>query len=359
MNNQLVHQLRQWHPQRNARQWVLGTVYRTEGPCYRKAGAMMLFNDLGQQFGMLSGGCLESDIQQQARRVMQSGRAVKLRYDGSDEDDLAFRLGIGCGGTVHILLQPVTPENGFLQLDRVLQALDRRGSGVYRQRIPTARGEVECRFEDLNTADRAVGDRHSELCDEGDASWLRTVIVPPPHLLVIGGGIDARPLVTLAHELGWQTSLWDPRPANARREFFMTADRIIDAAVETLPAYCREQAVDAAVLMSHNVGLDAAALRVLQDSPLRYLALLGPRNRRERVFDEAGVADERLTTPVSGPAGLDIGAELPESIALAILAECHARLQRRDGRPLSLGPSTGPQHSTSRSPVTSEQQDRT
>ncbi|NVK42811.1 MAG: XdhC family protein [Oceanospirillaceae bacterium] len=335
MNNQLVHLLRRWYPQRDTLEWVLGTVYRTEGPCYRKAGAMMLFDSLGQQYGMLSGGCLESDIQQQARRVMQSGKAMTLCYDGSDEDDLAFRLGIGCGGTVHILLQPITAGSGYLQLDQVLQSLEQRRSSAYYQRIPSADGAVESRFEQLNDPTPGAGNRLGAQVVEGSDTWLRTTIAPPPHLLVVGGGLDARPLVSLAHELGWQTSLWDPRPANGRREFFMTADRIIDNDVESLPAYCRQQVVDAAVLMSHNVGLDAAALRLLQDSPLRYLALLGPRNRRERVFEEAGVAEDRLTTPVSGPAGLDIGAELPESIALSILSECHAVLQQRDGRPLS------------------------
>lgn len=335
MNNQLVHLLRRWSPQRETLEWVLGTVYRTEGPCYRKAGAMMLFNSLGQQFGMLSGGCLESDIQQQARRVMQSGKAMTLCYDGSDEDDLAFQLGIGCGGTVHILLQPVTAANGFLQLDQVLDTLDRRQSGNYFQRIPDAGGDVESRFERLSDPTQTTGNRHSRLIDEGQETWLQTTIAPPPHLLIVGGGLDARPLVSLAHELGWHTSLWDPRPANGRREFFMTVDHILDGDAQSLSTHCRDQRVDATVLMSHNVGLDAAALRVLQDSPLRYLALLGPRSRRERVFEEAGVADERLTTPVSGPAGLDIGAELPESIALSILSECHAVLQQRDGRPLS------------------------
>ena len=76
MANQLLYVLTQWHPYRDACEWVLGTVYKTEGPCYRKSGAMMLFNGRGQQFGMLSGGCLEADIQRYARHVMLSGKAL-------------------------------------------------------------------------------------------------------------------------------------------------------------------------------------------------------------------------------------------------------------------------------------------
>ena len=74
MNNHLVQLLKKWHPERDTRLWVLATVYKTIGPSYRKAGAMMLFNDLGQHYGLLSGGCLEADIQRQAARVMRSKR---------------------------------------------------------------------------------------------------------------------------------------------------------------------------------------------------------------------------------------------------------------------------------------------
>ena len=80
MNNHLVQLLKKWHPERDTRLWVLATVYKTIGPSYRKAGAMMLFNDLGQHYGLLSGGCLEADIQRQAARVMRSKRSLTVCY---------------------------------------------------------------------------------------------------------------------------------------------------------------------------------------------------------------------------------------------------------------------------------------
>ncbi|MFC6672815.1 XdhC family protein [Marinobacterium aestuariivivens] len=177
--------------------------------------------------------------------------------------------------------------------------------------------------------------RPATLIREGDQQWLKTAIIPPPHLLLIGGGLDARPLVAMAHELGWQTSLWDPRPANARREHFMQAGLILDETVEALATYSQEQPVDAAVLMTHNIPLDAAALKSLQRAPLRYLALLGPASRRARVLEEAGLSEKTLDLPLAGPAGLDIGGELPESIALSILSECHAVLFQHSARPLN------------------------
>ncbi len=335
MANQLSHLLSHWYPNRRDRNWVLGTVYKTEGPCYRKAGAMMLFNDLGQQFGMLSGGCLESDIQKHAVRVMQEGRAITLRYDGNDEDDLSFRLGIGCGGIVHILLQPLTAENQYLMLDVVHQALKDRRLGCFYQRIPDRSGQVDGYFVTAAQPSESTGSHLATLVEKEGSHWLATPVFPPPHLLVAGGGVDARPLVAMAIELGWQVSLWDPRPANARREFFMGVDQILRSPDEELACFVRQHTVDAAVLMTHNMGLDSRALSALRSANLKYLAILGPQHRRNQVLEVAGVVESELGIPVAGPAGLDLGAKLPEDIALSILAECQACLNRRSGRSIS------------------------
>ncbi|MEJ2590824.1 MAG: XdhC family protein [Candidatus Thiodiazotropha sp.] len=332
MSNQLSHLLRQWQSARNDTEWVLGTVYKTEGPCYRKAGAMMLMNGLGQQFGLLSGGCLESDIQTHARQVMQSGEARTLRYDGNDEDDISYRLGIGCGGTVHILLQPLDAAHDHLDLDAVHSALRERRSGSYLQHIPNGSGAALSRFVETDGAAEAGGVRLEQR--EGD-TWLVTPILPDPHLLIVGGGLDAQPLAVMAGELGWEVTVCDPRPANARRECFLSADTLVRSQGLALADYARRNRVNAAVLMSHNMDIDADALTALQDVPLDYLALLGPARRRARVLEMAGLPVSRLPAALAGPAGLDIGAELPEGIALSILAECHAALKGRPGGSLS------------------------
>lgn len=337
MANQLSHLLNHWHAARDTTDWVLGTVYMTTGPCYRKAGAMMLMNGLGQQFGLLSGGCLESDILKHARRVMQSGKALTLRYDGSDEDDLSFQLGIGCGGTLHILLQPLDAAHDHLQLEAVHDALQARRNGVYYQRIPDASGDTESRFAgaDETTSARRMDVSLARLEQRDGAQWLVTPMVPPPHLLIVGGGVDARPLSAIAHELGWEVTVCDPRPANARREFFLTADTLLRSQGSELADYAHRCRVNAAILMSHNLAIDADALLALYHLPLDYLALLGPDKRRAQVLEAAGLQEAQLAIPMAGPAGLDIGAELPEGIALSILAECHARIKDRPARSLS------------------------
>ena len=332
MANHLLDLLRHWHAGRDAGGWVLGTVYATEGPSYRKAGAMMLFNDLGQQFGLLSGGCLEADIHRHARRALASEQALLLAYDGSDEDDLSFQLGIGCGGLVRILLQPVTAASDWLDLPALLAALEQRRGGHYRQRIL---GNAPPRARFVPGLQAGVLSPRGALTEDGEGTWLDTPVGRPLHLLVVGGGSDARPLVALASGLGWEVTLCDPRPANARWEYFPAAASILRCDPGELPAEALFPHVDAAVVMTHNLGLDARAMAALQGSSARYLALIGPARRRREVLELAGLPEQGLSIAVHGPAGLDLGAELPEGVALSILAECHGVVTGASLVPLS------------------------
>jgi len=349
ISNHLSHLLAKWYPNRDKVDWVLATIYDTHGPCYRKSGAMMLFNSQGEQFGMLSGGCLESDIAVNARKVMHTAQPVLLRYDGSDEDDLSFHLGIGCGGTVYIMLQQVNEQNDYLSLIQVYNALKQRVSGYYYQAIIDKNDDAQAYFAAEKITDiaatAAIVQRPQNNSDKANKSnnstnnWLATPIVPEPHLLVIGGGIDARPLVNMAKQLGWQVSLWDPRPANARKEYFSNVDHIIKGEAEVLTTFVAQKDVNAAILMSHNVAIDAQALRAIASTKLHYVALLGPVNRRQQVIAQAKVETQiehgSLPFIFAGPSGLNIGGTLPESIALSILAECHASLYKKNALSLS------------------------
>ncbi|WP_028022508.1 XdhC family protein [Enterovibrio calviensis] len=333
MSNHLLHILSQWYPEKDNAEWVLGTVFKTEGPCYRKAGAMMLFSSFGQQLGMLSGGCLESDIQRHAKKVMATGKAITQVYDSQDEDDLSFQLGIGCGGTVHVMLHPVSQDNGYLSLNTVYEHLLARESGHYFQHVPMASssaftGEDHAQFVVSQTPHKLRSDQEAigEQFMEGDQTWLKTYVQPPVHLLIAGGGFDARPLVNLAHQMGWHVTLWDPRPANARRDYFEHADNILRGSADTLTAYCNDHCVDAVVVMTHSVTLDAAVLTALTPTSIGYLALLGPVHRKEEVLSVVQVSSSQFPCKLHGPAGLNLGAALPEGIAISMLSECIATL---------------------------------
>ncbi|MGV6807820.1 MAG: XdhC family protein, partial [bacterium] len=294
MSNDLRSLLEQWFPQKDTHRWVLGAVYKVEGSAYRKPGAFMLFNDDGQQFGLLSGGCLEADLHRQAMKALALNKALAIRYDSSDEDDMTFKLGLGCGGIVDILLQPLSAENGHLQLGSVLNLLKSRKPFSFWQQLPDA--------NDATIAARIVESdvpAKSSIATFEGREWLATPIQPQPHLLVIGGGIDARPLVAIANQLGWETSVLDPRPANARREFFPQASRISSVDPADIAKENWLSSVDAVVVMSHSKDIDSRALGALSKCcddglTLKYIALIGPHHRRDEVLQKAGLSNDTL-----------------------------------------------------------------
>ncbi|WP_218312173.1 XdhC family protein [Alteromonas antoniana] len=319
MKHHLLHVLRHWQPRKDAHQWLLATVIDTEGSSYRKAGAMMLFNDSGEQLGVVSGGCLESDILHQARMCWESGRAKTVTYDMQEEGDIAWRLGIGCGGEVTLLLQPVTADADYLGLAQVLTLLESGQSLTYA--VETASSHPGARINDPSAEGR---------------NWFSHRITPPPALVILGGGVDARPVAQMANLLGWRVHVNDPRARYARAEDFsgcavtgISTDHLNDATWLT--------DANAVIVMHHQVTMDADALAYLAHSAvpqLRYLALLGPSHRCDKVLSEANIQPSSLPVELQSPAGLALGGELPESIALSMIAQAHAVLHDKSAVPL-------------------------
>ena len=328
MSLHFLHTLQQWFPLRHQHQWVLGAVTHTSGSVYRKTGALMLLSEEGHQLGLLSGGCLENDLLLQARKLLALGGSRTIVYDAADEDGIAWRLGIGCGGRAEMVLHPCTAATEFLRLDTVLTLLQQGSAAHYRLSISSARAAVTP--SEKNLALRVPGKREGE----GDSAYLDVLINPPPHLLVFGSGIDLIPLVTLAETLGWQVILVDHRLSPQKRARFSSGVQVHTVAAEELPADTLQRA-DAAVVAYHNMQLDGLALQALQKSSCRYVGLLGPQRRRDEVLVLAGLNPMDLKVPVAGPAGLALGGDLPESVALSMLAEAHAVLFGSTGKPLS------------------------
>jgi len=326
---------------------VLGTVYQTQRSAYRKPGAMMLFNSEGHRFGILSGGCVEAELHRHAMRVMLSQQAVTLCYDAEDEYDLLFKLGVGCGGALSILLQPITAANNYLHLETLRSRLAKGLDSHYCQRIPEdekATVVTEAKVLEIDAISpksevsllKQISTAKTLSKPIEDLSWLVTPIKPVTQLIVIGGGLDARPVVALAVTLGWVVTLCDPRPANARREHFPGAQTILRSSVDTLANNPMRERWDAAIVMSHQLETDARALLALQQaSGLKYLGLLGPLSRKQEVINTAGLQEKMLCLTIAGPAGLALGGDLPESIALSIVSECHAALHQVDASSIS------------------------
>jgi xanthine/CO dehydrogenase XdhC/CoxF family maturation factor len=332
MNNHINNLVNHWYPERHKVDWVLATVIRTEGSSYRKPGAMMLINALGQYFGLVSGGCLESDIMRKARQCLTTSENLLVTYDMREEHDLAWQLGIGCGGKVDILLQPISESNHWLELDKVYAWLnDRQGC---RYSIHTAS------IEPMNSAiiieSLSINDKnpHQRVNQETE-NTIELTLIPSPHLAVFGGGVDARPLVNMAFEMGWHVTLYDHRAGYARESDFPKVEHIVNTPYEELRTEGWLQNVDAAVVMGHNVVFDAKALALLQLSNADYIGLLGPTHRTEKVLSEAKLSFDSLSKPLANPIGLNLGGDLPESIALSILSEIHAFMHQTMGESIS------------------------
>lgn len=324
-SNSLHDMLKQWYPLRDSSDWVMGTIYKTAGSSYRKPGAMMMLSSSSMHLGLLSGGCLESDIILQAKKAMFLNEPILVRYDGTDEDDLSYRLGIGCGGVVDIIFQSVNSNNQYLQLDTLHNALRHRHAAVYRQQICSAtRAHNTCSYQ--TQAKSKFNTNHSKIISIDNKPYLENYFYPRPHLLVCGGSFDARSLVSIASQLGWEVSVWDPRPANARHEHFGSADNILKAKELDFSAYVNNKSVDAIVVMTHNIDLDASVLRQTIDSNVGYIGVLGPLHRKEHLIEHAKLTHSPNIKKLQGPIGIEIGAQLPETIALSVLAQIHQQL---------------------------------
>lgn len=352
---------------------AIATVVQTEGAAYRRPGARMLITASGQMVGGISGGCLEADVFERAQPLMLEDGAVKLvRYDTRPDEDLLWGLGTGCKGVVDVLIESLSTELAKSQVDFIAQCLALRQAGVIATVFYTEGksgfqvGDRFCWSEDRRLAnkmadsrqiapvladlDRVFAARKNQVISYEDENGLAKVffeiIHPPMPLLVFGGGYDAIPLVELAKYLGWDVTVIDPRPAYANRDRFPLVDRVIAGHPPELLAQINLTPSSGAVVMTHHYHHDKAFLSDLISSPLFYLGVLGQKQRTQQLLADIE-AEGILFNPqqihkLYYPVGLDIGAETPEEIALAIVAEIQAVLANRSGSCLRDRP--GPIH---------------
>lgn len=348
---------------RAGRMAALASVVDSRGSTYRRIGAHMLMTEDAQVTGAISGGCLERDVRRHAMWVMQTGVPKHLVFDStSDDDDAEDVFALGCNGIVEVLVERLLPNDvtmGFLaacvsgRRSGVLATVIASGAGAA---VPTGSrllwraGEEPLALGIEATEQiRVLADAARSVLASGISSTrtLHTAAGPvtvcfefvdaPLQLAIFGGGYDAVPVAALAKAVGAKVIVVDTRPGHATRTRFPTVDQLLvarpRAAVEAL-------ALDGnslAVVMNHNYRQDLEALEVLLPTPIRYLGVLGPKHRTARLLAE--VRGKGLSaTPtqlarVYGPVGLDLGAETPEEVALAIVAEMKAALAGRRGGP--------------------------
>ncbi|WP_460621048.1 XdhC family protein [Hymenobacter tenuis] len=341
---------------------ALASVVDVAGSAYRRPGARMLVTDEGQLTGAISGGCLEGDARQRARRTIQQGKPSLVTYDSTDpDDDLQFGAALGCQGVVQILLEPLNfqdPNNPVELLRRWSDGKEEVAVVATIFSVPGPSAEVRVGERLLLTGnDAALGtlpvqtalyplilaDARAALAARqpatrryatatGTVHVSLEILRPPVRLTVYGAGNDVQPLVRAAAGLGWRVQVVDGRPAQAQSARFPEADVVRVLSLAQVP----DEPYDGsfALLMTHNYYYDLAVLRhLLPDATTTYIGLLGPRKKYERLLDDLHQhtpnAAEQLKGRIHSPVGLNLGAETPEEIALSIVAEIQAVLTGR------------------------------
>lgn len=326
---------------------ALATVVATRRSAPRPVGAKLAVSEGGELAGSVSGGCVESDVYEHARRVLR-GEAPRLVSYGIS-DDLAFSVGLPCGGEIDVFVERARTELH----ERLLAIEDSAGRAVlFTVLSGLAVGEkllVHESGERYGDALDGVADRASELIRSGRSRVLAEaeglvfaeVLAPPPRLLVFGAVDTAEALCHSAGQLGWRTIVTDARAKFATAERVPSADEIVVAWPDEALAHVQPDYATAVVVLTHDDRFDVPALAGALRSDAFYVGALGSRRnqarRRQRLL-EAGVAEDQLER-IRGPAGLDIGGETPAETAISILAEILAARAGRSGGPLRDAPS--------------------
>ncbi|EWH09212.1 hypothetical protein DS2_13664 [Catenovulum agarivorans DS-2] len=299
--------LQNWLDVKDQYQWALASVIEISGSSYRKPGAIMLINNQGRSMGMLSGGCLEADIILQAQKAIFLQKHKTLVYDTKDDGASPIHF-LGCGGSITVLIQPLNETNHFQYLPELYNTLTTNKQAYYH----------------INTQQNLV-------CNQAFSHINQATTQKPfyyqaqVHLAIFGAGLDAIPMVKMAQVLGWQVSLFDYRSTHVGIKQFPQPFSYYKQLFSQLPHIH----FDAAIVMGHNLEFDAQALSYVQSSNAKYIGMLGPKHRQEKVIDKLPELGQQLTKPLYGPLGLDIGGELPEEIALSTLAEVKAVLANK------------------------------
>ncbi len=268
---------------------ILATVVDVRGSGYRLPGARMLILANGDTYGTVSGGCLEADVLERAKKVLASDEAETFTYDTTGDENSVFSMNMGCRGVIDIMLEPIGKDSPL------------------------------------------IAKMHSAYVDREASDEFEV----PVAVMLFGAGADAVPFVRIASELGWQVTVHDHRPAFLTEERFPDARELVLQNVDEPPAAIAADDRTAGVIMTHNYQRDRFVRPALLASDVFYIGALGPKRRTEQLLEELAATDKTFTEEqlarLFAPAGLDIGADTPEGIALSIIGEIQSVLRSRDG----------------------------
>jgi xanthine dehydrogenase accessory factor len=281
----------------------------------RPLGSKLAVSATGEIAGSVSGGCVESDVAERARAVLETGRAELVSYGIADEQ--AWDVGLPCGGEIDVFVERVEaelPDPSEPQVSYVVVEGERAGT----------------RWLTRDGAER------TQLLELDGERVFAEVLGPPPRLVVFGAVDLAEALARAAHALGWRTVVADARARFATPARIPSADELRVGWPDDVLAEFPLDDRSAVVVLTHEERFDIPAIVATLASDAFYIGAIGSRRtqakRRDQLLD-AGVTEEQLER-LHGPAGLDIGAATPQETAISILAEIIALRAGKTGGPL-------------------------
>jgi xanthine dehydrogenase accessory factor len=310
--------------------FTLCVVVHAAGSTYRKPGALALVGADGSRLGVISGGCLESDLESAARAALAQNLPRVALFDTRSDDDLVFGSGSGCRGQMQVLLLPVTAGASHPLCEALVSA--ERAQQLLKAALVTSGPHVGSGFlwwANVETQiaphidgaralkGRAAGEYHLE----GGLTCAVVPFAPSPRVMLIGASPEAPALIGIANRLGWRVILSDHREAQLATRG-ADAERAICARPAEALAAVGDQRLDACIVMTHAAATDREALAALARRADPFIGLLGPPARRDELLAELDPAARATLTPrLHAPVGIKLGGYGPETLALSICAE--------------------------------------
>lgn len=309
-----------WH--REGRGAVLATVVQTWGSAPRPVGSQLVVSGSGQMTGSVSGGCVEGAVVQEAAEALKDGRPRLLTFGVADDD--AFAVGLACGGTIRVLVEPVGPSKGGLPEATLADLVAARAARqpvallvhpeLTERRLTAGPGDEK--------ADEIAARMRSDRSGMEEDGWFIGIHNPPLRMAIVGAVHIAQPLVAMARACGYDPTLIDPRGAFGSADRFPGETILDEWPDEAMALFAPDQRA-AVVTLTHDPKLDDPALMAALQSDAFYVGCLGSTRTHAKRLERlraAGVTESQIAR-LHAPVGLDIGAKSPAEIAVSIIAE--------------------------------------
>lgn len=315
----------------NGLKTVVATVVALDGSSYRRPGVRMLIDEKGHLTGAVSGGCVEKEILKQSGSVFRTGISKMMSYDG--------RYRLGCEGVLYVLIELFDPNHEMIKClqNDLKNRLPFKISTYYTKEIgENISFESTIKFSNKELFSFAVKN-NSQNIGETNSDVFIQIMQPCFKLIIVGAEHDAANLCKLASFLGWEVDIVTNPSDSQTVTDFPGITELIYKSPENIDFGIVNKNT-ALVLMTHSYVKDLQYLLALKDAKPLYIGLLGPSNRREKILNDLieryPLIDDSLFDYVYGPAGLNIGAETPQEIALSICSEILAVIRKQEPKSL-------------------------